>query len=377
MSKLILLKKSRLIAGLLIVFILIGTVPAMATDASVEVSATISPQKIYVDGQRVELLAYNIGGNNYVRIRDAGKAVDFSVLYDAATDSVWLDRSQGYDGEITNLPVPGDNPTAKPSVQTIYARGELASITMYNIAGNNFAKLRDLGAALNFAIAYDPTADAVYIDRQTSYLPNMPPELLRPEAIPNAETAEPVQPAVNGEDSPQIKFIKEHLPEEYAAVKPFIDELAEMATNREKINAIVRYVCERMTYGTPNDPSIYERIGTDGGNTTRSMRYAMFLDPAPVKGICNDYAKAVDLLCKLAEIPTILIISYGSNHAWNAVYADGWYYVDSTNEDVADEPIPSDKDVLFAIDTPNLPFSDDNPQATKEFMEVLVPGSTK
>ena len=369
------MKKSKLIAGLLIIFILIGSVPAMAA----EVSAKISPQKIYVDGQRVELLAYNINGNNYVRIRDAGKAVDFSVIYDAATDSVRLDRKSGYVGEITDLPVPGDNPSAKPSAQTVYVSGELVSITMYNIAGNNFAKLRDLGAALNFAIAYDPDADAVYIDRQTAYLPNMPPEMLRPDVIPNANTADQSKPATsNGADSPQVAFIKEYLPEEYAAVKPFADQLALMATSREKINAIVRYVCDRMTYDISNDPSIYERVGTtSGGSVTKSYRYAMFLDPAPVKGVCNDYAKAVDLLCKLAGIPTILIISHNSNHAWNAVYADGWYYADATNEDIADEPIPSDKDVLFPMDTPNLPFSDDNPDATKEFMETLVPGSTK
>jgi hypothetical protein len=131
-----------------------------------------------------------------------------------------------------------------------------------------------------------------------------------------------------------------------------------------------------MVYGEPENSSIYERVETIDGHTTRSMRYAMFLDPAPVKGVCNDYAKAVNLLCGLVEVPEILIISYGSNHAWNAVYADGWYYVDATNESGVLKLNP-DTEVLFAMDTPNLPFSDDNPEQTKGLMEQLVPGSTK
>jgi hypothetical protein len=130
-----------------------------------------------------------------------------------------------------------------------------------------------------------------------------------------------------------------------------------------------------MTYGDGGD--VYTRRGTnEAGYDTRSYRYAMFLDPAPVKGICNDYAKAVDLLCDLAGVPEILIISYGSDHAWNAVYADGWYYVDATSDDAGDDPIPPNKNVVFQIDTPNLPYTDDNPNGTKEFMEQLIPGST-
>ena len=58
--------------------------------------ALISNQAIYVDGQRVEITSYNIDDNNYVRLRDLGKAVDFGVFYDHITDSVRIDRSMRY-----------------------------------------------------------------------------------------------------------------------------------------------------------------------------------------------------------------------------------------------------------------------------------------
>lgn len=47
-----------------------------------------SSQTFYVDGQQVQLQAYAIGGNNYVKLRDVGQAVNFNVTYDAATNSV-------------------------------------------------------------------------------------------------------------------------------------------------------------------------------------------------------------------------------------------------------------------------------------------------
>lgn len=52
-------------------------------------------QPIYVDGQQVEMEAYNIGGHNYVKLRDAGKQVDFNVYWQ---DGVQVDTSSPYTG---------------------------------------------------------------------------------------------------------------------------------------------------------------------------------------------------------------------------------------------------------------------------------------
>ena len=55
-----------------------------AAYAAAGVMAERSGQAVYVDGQRVELEAYNIGGNNYVKLRDIGAAVDFNVYWDGS-----------------------------------------------------------------------------------------------------------------------------------------------------------------------------------------------------------------------------------------------------------------------------------------------------
>ncbi len=52
-------------------------------------------QNIYVDGQQVSMTAYNIAGNNYVRLRDIGQQVGFNVYW---SDGVQIDTDAPYTG---------------------------------------------------------------------------------------------------------------------------------------------------------------------------------------------------------------------------------------------------------------------------------------
>ena len=58
--------------------------------ASAALTAQQSSQKVYVDGQQVQIEAYSIGGSNYCKLRDVGKAVGFAVEYDVATNTVQI-----------------------------------------------------------------------------------------------------------------------------------------------------------------------------------------------------------------------------------------------------------------------------------------------
>ena len=51
------------------------------------------------------MTAYQISGNNYVKLRDIGKQIDFDVSYDAATESVRIDTDALYTESTT--PVSG------------------------------------------------------------------------------------------------------------------------------------------------------------------------------------------------------------------------------------------------------------------------------
>jgi hypothetical protein len=59
-------------------------------------SAISSPQKLYVDGQLLEVAAYNIFGYNYFRLRDLAIILDIALIYDADTASVTLDLENPY-----------------------------------------------------------------------------------------------------------------------------------------------------------------------------------------------------------------------------------------------------------------------------------------
>ncbi len=72
------MKRFQFLTGFLCGALLFCVFPTVASAAS-NIMATISNQAIYVDGQRVSLTAYQIGGNNYVKLRDIGEAVGFNV----------------------------------------------------------------------------------------------------------------------------------------------------------------------------------------------------------------------------------------------------------------------------------------------------------
>ena len=89
-----------------------------AAQAATSITATLSTQPIYVDGQRVSMTAYSIGGNNYVRLRDIGRAVDFGVTYTAVTNSVHIGSTQPYREETSATAL---GPTEE-SVQAVLAQ---------------------------------------------------------------------------------------------------------------------------------------------------------------------------------------------------------------------------------------------------------------
>ncbi len=71
-----------------------------AVQAADYLAARPSSQIFYIDGQQTTLTAYAIGGSNYVRLRDIGKAVNFGVTYDTATNSVHINSTQSCQGEV-------------------------------------------------------------------------------------------------------------------------------------------------------------------------------------------------------------------------------------------------------------------------------------
>lgn len=62
--------------------------------ASKQVKETTA--KIYLDGNEVNFTAYNIDGNNYFKLRDVAKMMNFGVTWDAHANSIGIDTKAVY-----------------------------------------------------------------------------------------------------------------------------------------------------------------------------------------------------------------------------------------------------------------------------------------
>ena len=59
-------------------------------------TAYLSQQLMYCDGLRTELSAYNIGGNNYFKLRDICELFDIGVTWNAAERCIGIETDSPY-----------------------------------------------------------------------------------------------------------------------------------------------------------------------------------------------------------------------------------------------------------------------------------------
>lgn len=125
------------------------TAPELTGIADTAVTgATAKPtdQRITVDGKDVSMTAYKIKGNNYVKLRDIGKTINFGVSFNMATKAVSIDPNGTYVEEVKPTP---STPTA-------------AAITKWNSTMDEFNEEMiqnhsDKDKLLAIAAKYGPT----------------------------------------------------------------------------------------------------------------------------------------------------------------------------------------------------------------------------
>lgn len=102
--------------GLVLCGLVLGlSLSAPAAQAVESLKATLSTNRILVDGQEVRLTAYNINGNNYVMLRDVGKTVGFEVYWDGDAKCVQVESSRPYTGAAPAKLGP-EKPVSQPEV---------------------------------------------------------------------------------------------------------------------------------------------------------------------------------------------------------------------------------------------------------------------
>lgn len=151
----------------------------VASNQTPATTATANPTsaKVLVNGEAIAFDAYEINNNNYFKLRDIAKVLSgsekqFEVTWDGAKNTISLISGQPYTavgGELTAGS--GTSQQAKLNTSAVILDGETVSLTAYTINGNNYFKLRDLGAAFDFGIGWDGAANTVTIDTSTGYTP--------------------------------------------------------------------------------------------------------------------------------------------------------------------------------------------------------------
>ena len=98
-----------MLTGLLIGAALIGSSAAVAAG----IMAERSHHRVVVDGKEVQMEAYVINGNNYVKLRDIGEQVGFNVFWDSVNGCVQVESNKPYTGEAPAKAEP-DKPESHP-----------------------------------------------------------------------------------------------------------------------------------------------------------------------------------------------------------------------------------------------------------------------
>ena len=158
------------LASALTAILAFSAVPAYAG-----VPASPTASKVTVDGQSKAFEAYNINDNNYFKLRDIayvlnGTDASFSVGWDGAANSIALVKGEAYAPTGSEMKVSGtkDIKDAVASNSSILIDGVKAALKAYNINGNNYFKLRDLGNALGFNVGWDNASQTISITSEPS-----------------------------------------------------------------------------------------------------------------------------------------------------------------------------------------------------------------
>jgi hypothetical protein len=157
----------RTLSILLVLLLALSLLPAGAMAADV----VLSPQNLRVNGKRIACEKYNIDGANYFKLRDIAMVLNetgsrFSVGWDGEKKVISVVTGEEYEPNGSELDLSGGDKsaTAAVSTQTLLINGvERGDLSAYNIGGNNFFKLRDLGDALGFRVDYDKESNTAIV----------------------------------------------------------------------------------------------------------------------------------------------------------------------------------------------------------------------
>ena len=104
------MKRGSFAAGFLTCLLVVGVT---TTAYAAGIVAERSTHRVFVDGREVQMEAYRIKGNNYVKLRDIGEQVGFNVYWDSVNGCVQVESGKPYTGKAPAKAEP-DKPESHP-----------------------------------------------------------------------------------------------------------------------------------------------------------------------------------------------------------------------------------------------------------------------
>ena len=151
--------------------------------------------------------AYNCDGYNYFKIRDlamllSATSAKFNVSYDEAQNAVVVELGKDYVPVGGELAAVGEPTKVLVSPQSFLLNGAPVAPDAYNIDGNNYFKLADLGAILGFEVGYDEATRTILVNTGDADF-TMPQIIVSdPLAEPAPAPAEPAPAPAPAEPAP-------------------------------------------------------------------------------------------------------------------------------------------------------------------------------
>lgn len=139
-----------------------------------EVNATLTSSQIYVNGKPFKLEAYNMYGNNYIKLRDIAMMLDhtperFNVTWEDGR--IYLHPGTQYIATGNEFIL--GNPKsvrATKSWRTLHINGGQIYFNNYLIGNNHYFKLRDILRFFDIHVEYDENTKAIFIDTNRGYI---------------------------------------------------------------------------------------------------------------------------------------------------------------------------------------------------------------
>ena len=337
-----------------------------AQAANIALTAAPTSQTFYINGQQVQFEAYEIHGNNFVKLRDIGKAVNFGVEYHAADNTVHIVPDAPYTEEVTpSAPI---TPTAPPA-PTPSSPSDAGG---YTITADHWSR-EDFSRQANPSVFTGPYDRNLYNAIRQTLVDGAPGDNPAYTMVSKADYSAVKKLLGRMDGTGWLEFyvpqnftnyyeyldyfaVGVKIPEQYNAaqefIQPVIAQASQLVSDRKRVEYLHDYLCTLLAYDVTATADISQIFSSHSGE---------------LKGACGSYATAFSYLCDAANIPCFMVRS--ADHSWNMVYAR-WLYVDVSADDLR-----QNKAALLQESYPR--HTDIAPEATAFLKELLVPGSTK